>query len=213
MNSHRILLADDHAIVIEGLRRILEPRFEIVGVAVDGFALVDNAKSLSPDIIIADVSMPLLNGIEAAGQIRKFDRTVKIVFLTMHSDVMYATEALAAGGSGYVLKVSAGEEILAAIEAILRGGTFISPSIRLSVERATLDRREHVSANHGKLTHRQREVLQLLAEGKSLKEAADALKVSVKTIEFHKYQLMKKLSLQTNADITKYALKLGIVSL
>ena len=213
MKSHRILLADDHMIVIEGLRRILEPRFEIVGVAADGLALVSAARTLQPDIIVVDISMPLLNGIEAVSQIRKFDSDVKIIFLTMHSDVTYATEALAAGGSAYVLKISAGEEILAAIESVLNGITYVTPSINPAVARALRDRQNHTSGPNAVLTNRQREVLQLLAEGKSLKEAADVLAVSVRTVEFHKYQIMRKVGLHTNAEITKYAVKLGITSL
>ena len=213
MKSHRILLADDHTIVIEGLRRILEPRFEIVGVAADGLALVSAARTLRPDIIVVDISMPLLNGIDAVGQIRKFDPDVKIIFLTMHSDVTYATEALAAGGSAYVLKISAGEEILAAIEAVFNGITYVTPSISAAVARALRDRENQTSGPHVVLTNRQREVLQLLAEGKSLKEAAEVLNVSTRTVEFHKYQIMRKLGLHTNAEITKYAVKLGITQL
>ncbi len=213
MNSHRIILADDHNIVIEGLRRILEPRFQIVGIVANGLALVEAARSLKPDIIVADISMPLLNGIDATREIRKFDQDVKIIFLTMHTDVTYATEALAAGGSAYVLKISAGEEILKAIQAVLDGSTYVSPSIGAGVVRAFRDRRECGSPEGADLTHRQRGVLQLLAEGKTLKEAADVLNVSVRTVEFHKYQIMKRLGLHTNADITKYAVRLGITPL
>ena len=213
MTGHRLLLADDHSIVIEGLRRILEPHFQIVGVVQDGEALVAAARALRPDLIVADISMPLLNGIDAARQIRKFDSTVKIVFLTMHSDVAYATEALSVGASGYVLKISVGDELLhAAVEAI-NGRTFVTPSIRAAVQQALATRPEQSSVPQAELTVRQREVLQLLAAGSSLKEAAASLSISVRTAEFHKYQIMKQLGIRTNAELTKYAVKLGITNL
>ena len=213
MNPQRILLADDHAIILEGLRRILEPHFEVVGEVSDGRALVDAAAKLQPSIIVADISMPLLNGIDAARQIRKFDQKVKIVFLTMHPDVTYASEALAAGGSGYVLKSSAGTEIVDAIREALAGKTFITPSIDKVLVMAHMDRAGHARDADSDLTKRQREVLQLLGEGKSLKETAGILNISIRTVEFHKYQVMKHLGIRSNAELTKYAIKLGIVPL
>ena len=213
MNPQRILLADDHAIILEGLRRILEPHFEVVGEVSDGRALVDAAAKLQPSIIVADISMPLLNGIDAARQIRKFDQKVKIVFLTMHPDVTYASEALAAGGSGYVLKSSAGTEIVDAIREALAGKVFITPSIDKVLVMAHMDRAGHARDPDSDLTKRQREVLQLLGEGKSLKETAGILNISIRTVEFHKYQVMKHLGIRSNAELTKYAIKLGIVPL
>lgn len=213
MNPQRILLADDHAIILEGLRRILEPHFEVVGEVSDGRALVDAAAKLQPSIIVADISMPLLNGIDAARQIRKFDQKVKIVFLTMHPDVTYASEALAAGGSGYVLKSSAGTEIVDAIREALAGKIFITPSIDKVLVMAHMDRAGHARDPDSDLTKRQREVLQLLGEGKSLKETAGILNISIRTVEFHKYQVMKHLGIRSNAELTKYAIKLGIVPL
>jgi DNA-binding NarL/FixJ family response regulator len=209
----RVLLADDHAIVLEGLRRVLEPDFEIVGEVADGHALVAAAAVLRPDIIVTDISMPLLNGIEAARQIRKIDRRVKIIFLTMHPDVTYAAEALGAGGSAYVLKSSAGAELLEAIGEALSGGKYVTPAIDREVVRAEVQRTGRQDDLPGELTPRQREVLQLLAEGKSLKEVAASLKISIKTAEFHKYRIMKQIGVRTNAEMTKYAVKLGVSTL
>jgi DNA-binding NarL/FixJ family response regulator len=209
----RVLLADDHAIVLEGLRRVLEPDFEIVGEVVDGRALVAAAGMLRPDIIVTDISMPLINGIEAARQIRKIDRRVKIIFLTMHPDVTYAAEALGAGGSAYVLKSSAGAELLEAIGVALSGAKYVTPAIDREVVRAQVQRTGRRDDLRGELTPRQREVLQLLAEGKSLKEVAAGLKISIKTAEFHKYRIMKQIGVRTNAEMTKYAVKLGVSTL
>lgn len=212
-HRRRVLLADEHAIVLEGLRRVLEPDFEIVGEVADGRALVTAAGLLRPDIIVIDISMPLLNGIEAARQIRKINRKVKIIFLTMHPDVIYAAEAFGEGESAYVLKSSAGAELLEAIREALSGVIYVTPSLDREVVRAQVERagrREDVSTD---LTPRQREVLQLLAEGKSLKEVAAILKVSIKTIEFHKYRIMRRLGVHTNAEMTKHAVRLGVSDL
>ena len=209
----RVLLADDHAIVLEGLRRVLEPDFEIVGEVADGRALVDAAATLRPDIIVTDISMPLLNGIEATRQIRKLNRRVKIVFLTMHADVTYAAEALGAGGSAYVLKSSAGARLLDAIGEALGGRIYVTPSIDREVLRVQMEQAGRRDDLQTQLTPRQREVLQLLAEGKSLKEVAAILKISIKTAEFHKYRIMKQLGVRTNAEMTKYAVKLGLSAL
>jgi DNA-binding NarL/FixJ family response regulator len=210
MKLLRVLLADDHAIVLEGLRRILEPEFEIVGEVADGHALVGVALMYRPEIIITGISMPLLNGIEAARQIRKINQRVKIIFLTMHADPIYAAEALEAGGSAYILKNSAVTEILLAIREVLSGRIYVSPAIHSEVVRVQMERtgrRDDVQAG---LTPRQREVLRLLAEGKSLKEVAATLKISIKTVEFHKYRIMNQLGIRTNAEMTKYAVKLGV---
>lgn len=213
MKALRVLLADDHSIVLEGLRRVLEPGFEIVGEVADGRALVAAAGLLRPDIIVTDISMPLLNGIEAARQIRKTNRKVKIVFLSMHPDVTYTAEALHAGGSGYVLKSSAGVELLEAIREALSGGIYVTPSIDREVVRVQMERTSRRGDGQAELTPRQREVLRWLADGNSLKEVAAILKVSIKTVEFHKYRIMNKLGLHTNAEMTKYAVKLGVSSL
>jgi DNA-binding NarL/FixJ family response regulator len=213
MKVLRVLLADDHAIVLEGLRHILEPEFEIVGEVADGRALVSVALVFRPDIIITAISLPLLNGIEAAREIRKINRKVRIIFLTMHADPSYAVAALDAGGSAYILKSAAVTEILVAIREVLNGRVYVSPSIDKEVLRVQMERTGRRDDAQTGLTPRQREVLRLLAEGNSLKEVAAALKISVKTVEFHKYRIMNQLGIRTNAEMTKYAVKVGVTHL
>ena len=208
----RILLADDHRLIAEGLRSLLEPEFELVGIVEDGRALLAAAEKLRPDVIITDISMPLLNGIEAVRQIKKTDKAVKVIFLTMHPDVTYAVSALEAGALGYVLKHSAPSELTTAVREALRGKTYITPllegEIMLSPKKGSLERREESSH----LTKRQREVLQLLAEGYLAKEIASLLNISTRTVEFHKYQMMKDVGMKTVADLIRYAVKHNIVS-
>lgn len=212
MKPWRILLADDHDVVVAGLRLILaRPDFEIVGVVKDGRALVKAAAELKPDIIIADVTMPLQSGIEAAEQIRRKNRRVKIVFLTMHPDVIYAAEALAAGGTGYVLKNSAGEELPNAVLKVLKGQVYLPKSMETAVRLALQNRAAGRRAND-KLTRRQQEVLQFIAEGRSVKEIGVALGVSPRTVEFHKYRMMEQLGARTQAELVRYAIKRGIVT-
>ena len=208
----RILIADDHRIVAEGLRSLLEPEFELVGIVEDGRALITATEKLQPDVIIADISMPLLNGIEAVRQIKKTNRNVKVIFLTMHPDVTYAVSALEAGALGYVLKHSAPSELSAAVRNALKGKTYITPllegEIMLSPSRGVQERREESSH----LTKRQREVLQLLAEGHLAKEIASILNISTRTVEYHKYQMMKDVGIKTVADLIRYAVKHNIAS-
>jgi len=213
MKVLRVLLADDHAIVLEGLRHILKQEFEIVGEVGDGRSLVDTALTFRPEIIITAISLPLLNGIEAAREIRKVNRKVKIIFLTMHADASYAVEALDAGGSAYILKSAGVAEILLAIREALNGRVYVSPSINQEVLRLQMERTGRRDEAQTELTPRQREVLRLLAEGNSLKEVAAALKISVKTVEFHKYRIMNQLGIRTNAEMTKYAVKVGVTHL
>lgn len=210
MKSSRIVLGDDHAVVIEGMRRILDhPEFRVVGVASHGQALVRAAAELQPDVVITDISMPLLNGIDAARVIHRQNPNAKIIFLTMHSEVTYAIAALSAGASGYVLKSAAGEELIEAIRAALNGSTYVSKSIAKSVKSA----RKALGTDSAMdlLTDRQREVLQLLAEGKKVKEIASVLNLSPRTVEFHKYRIMDILNLHTVADLARYAQRSGIV--
>jgi DNA-binding NarL/FixJ family response regulator len=204
----RVLLADDYTVVVEGLHRILEPDFEIVGKVADGRALVAATERLKPDIILTDFSMPLLNGIEAARQIRGMDRKVRIIFLSMHPDVAYVAEALRAGGSAYVLKSSAGAELLAAIREARAGRTYVSPSIDRTAVEAQMKRAGRRLATD--LTPRQREVLQLIAEGRRSKEIAEILHLAPRTIEFHRYSVMKALGLRTTTELVHYAIKRGI---
>jgi DNA-binding NarL/FixJ family response regulator len=213
MKHATVLIADDHSVVVEGLRRILDrPEFEVVGIAHDGRALVQAATQLQPDVIITDVAMPLLNGIDAAREIHKQNRKPKIVFLTMHPEVAYATAALAAGASGYVLKSAAGAELIDAIRDALNGRIYISKVLATSVERAREIRPTITRSAFDLLTHRQCEVLQLLAEGRQVKEIAAILDLSPKTVEFHKYRIMDLLGVRTVADLTRYAVKHGIVA-
>jgi DNA-binding NarL/FixJ family response regulator len=213
MKHATVLIADDHSVVVEGLRRILgRSEFEVVGVAYDGHALVEAAAQLQPDVIITDVAMPLLNGIDAAREIHKQNRKPKIVFLSMHSEVAYVTAALAAGASGYLLKSAAGEELINAIRDALNGRIYISKALATSVERAREIRPTNARNAVDLLTHRQREVLQLLAEGRQVKEIAAILDLSPKTVEFHKYRIMDLLGVRTVADLTRYAVKRGIVA-
>jgi DNA-binding NarL/FixJ family response regulator len=208
-----ILLADDHAVVAEGLRRILDrAEFKVVGVVNDGRALVQAAEILHPDLIVTDFAMPLLNGIDAARKVLAQKHKPKIIFLTMHPEVVYATSALDAGASGYVVKSAAGEELIDAIRAALKGRTYISKSIAESVERARQVRPTRRRGKIDGLTHRQREVLQLLAEGKQAKEVAALLGVSPKTVEFHKYRIMDTVGARTVADLARYAVRHGIVT-
>lgn len=212
MTRSRILLADDHAVVIEGLRRILDrPEFQVVGVATDGRALLRAAERLKPDLIITDIAMPLLKGIDAAREILARKQKPKIIFLTMHPEVAYATAALAAGASGYVLKSAAGEQLIGAIREVLKGHTYLSEAIAKSVERARHIRSTKQGTEIDGLTGRQREVLQLLAEGRQVKEIAALLHLSPKTVEFHKYRVMDALGARTVADLARYAVKHGIV--
>ena len=210
MKSPRVLLADDHAIVIEGLRRVLEPEFEIAGAVANGEALVLAAGTLQPDIVITDISMPLLNGIEAVRQIRKTNRKMKIIFFTVHDDVTYAVEALSAGGSAYVWKGSGIAEIREAIREVLAGRTYVTPSINRAVLKAQMQRAGGREEREPDLTGREREVLQLIAEGRTSRGMAAILSVSLRTIEFHKYRILKALGLRTIADLVQYAIKHGI---
>jgi DNA-binding NarL/FixJ family response regulator len=213
MKRWRVLLADDHDIVVEGLRRVLdEPDFEIVGVVHDGRALIRAAEELQPDAIVADVTMPLLNGMDAARQIRQKNPDAKIVFLTMHSDVTFATEALAAGALGYVLKSSAGSSLAAAVREALDGRIYISETIAGEVVRSLSSRAYSGRDPPDSLTARQREVLQLLAEGRHVKEIALKLNLSPRTVEFHKYRIMAKLGVRTVAELARYAARRGIVT-
>ncbi len=212
MRRPRVLLADDHKIVAEGLRRLLEPEFELVGIVEDGRALVAAAQKLNPDVIVADISMPLLNGIEAVRQLKKGTSQAKVVFLTMHLDVTYTTRALEAGASGYVLKHSAPSELITAIREALKGRIYLTPMIAKDVLESYMVESHQRRKAVLELTPRQREVLQLLSEGRSAKEIASILDISTRTVEFHKYRLMESLGLCTNAELFQYAIKHGIVS-
>ncbi|GJL61591.1 response regulator [Candidatus Nitrospira salsa] len=209
-----ILLADDHTMVLEGLSKILAEDYTIVGLVEDGRALIQSAQKLEPDVIVLDISMPLLNGLEAARQLNKLLPRTKFIFLTMHADPAYATQAFDAGASGFLLKRSAAEELTQAIQAVLKDQFYVTPVIAkdflLSVK--NMSPRTPSSSPINTLTPRQREVLQLVAEGKSIKEAASILNISNKTVEFHKSRIMQELHVHTTAELTKYALAQGVIS-
>lgn len=213
MSKIRILLADDHQLVAEGLRALLEPEFELVGIVEDGHELLDKAKQVNPDLIIADITMPSLNGIDAVERLKKTDPQIKVIILTMHCDAMYAHRAFEAGASGFVLKHSASDELLTAIREVLKGRTYVTPIIAEDLMQAYKNGSDIKRDPIRKLTARQREVLQLLAEGKSAKEIAQILHVSSRTTEFHKYQIMEKLGLTTSAELIQFAIKHGIISI
>jgi DNA-binding NarL/FixJ family response regulator len=212
MNKPRVLLADDHRVVAEGLRGLLEPHFEVVGVVSDGRELVASAKRLAPDVVVLDISMPSLNGIEAARQLRDANLRAKVVFLTMHREVAYATRAMEAGASGFVLKHSAPSELVTAIREALRGGTYITPQIAGELFDSVRGRGAGSGEALDELTPRQREVFQLVAEGRSAKEIASLLGISRRTAEFHKARLMESLGVQNTAELIQCAIRAGVSS-
>jgi DNA-binding NarL/FixJ family response regulator len=211
MKRTTVLLADDHALVLEGLHRVLQPDFDVVGGVANGIALVKATKELKPDIVIVDVSMPLLNGIEGARRIRAANHQTNIIFLSMHPEVVYVVEAMRAGGLAYVLKSSAGMEIVTAIHAVLQGETFISAAINKVTVEAQIKRGRRSSEKAGRLSPRRRAVVQMVAEGHSTKEIASILHISPRTVEFHRYKAMESLGLHSLADLVHYAIVHRIV--
>ena len=208
-----LLLADDHAIVIDGLRRLLQADFDLIGDVGDGWSLLEAAGRLKPDVIVADVSMPSLNGIDAVRRLRKVSSRSKVVFLSMHMDVEIATEALQAGASGYVLKHSATEALSQAIWDVLKGQVYVSPRISRDVMTNLMERTARPDALAIQLTQREREVLQLVAEGRTIRGIAAILQIAVRTVVFHKCNIMDKLGLRTTADLTQHAIKRGLISI
>jgi DNA-binding NarL/FixJ family response regulator len=213
VNRARVLLADDHRMVTEGLKGLLADEFELVGVVVDGRAMVAETKKLRPDVVVADISMPHLNGIDALTLLKKDNPEIKVVFLTMHQNAAYARRALEAGASGYVLKHSASAELVLAIRAALKGETFITPALTAEVLEDAQHRPRDTKEALGSLTLRQREILQLLAEGRSAKQIGRMLAISARTVEFHKYQMMDAHGLHSSAELVHFAIKHGIVTI
>ena len=210
MRRPRLMVADDHTLLLEGFRLMLEPEFEFVGTAEDGQALLRDALKLKPDVILLDISMPLLNGIDAAAQLTRLLPSAKLIFVTQHCEPEFVTEAFRAGASGYLLKRAAASELLTAIREVLKGHHYVSPL----VARETLDVLLGPKAEtkfSDRLTARQREVLQLVAEGRSRKEIASLLNISIKTVEFHKTRLMRELDLYSPSDLTRYAIQHGLI--
>ena len=213
MKRARVLLADDHRMMAEGLKRLLDPEFELVGLVEDGRALVEAAARLKPDVIVADISMPRLNGLDAIPLLTKDNPDTRVVVITMHRETAYARRALAAGASGFVLKSSAPAELIEAIHAALAGRTFVTPEV--AAEGIAVDGRSRrpEGGAAASLTPRQREILQLLAAGKAVKEIAALLGVSTRTVEFHKYKMMETLGLRTGAELVRFAFEHGIAVL
>lgn len=213
MSRPRVLLADDHRIVAEGLKRLLADDFDLVGLVEDGVELVAAANKLRPDVIVADISMPHLNGLDAMVRLKKTNPDVKVIFLTMHQDPAYARRALEAGAAGFVLKHSAPAEVVMAVQAALKGQTFITPALASDVMRQMQHGSQEGQSPASLLTPRQREILQHLAEGRSAKEIAALLAISPRTVEFHKYQIMEAHGLHSNAELIHFAIKHGIVTI
>ena len=202
-----VLLADDHAIVAEGLATLLKGRFDLVGTVSNGNELIDAVRKLRPDVIVADIAMPVLSGMEALRRLKAARSSAKVIFLTMHADAQLATEAFRAGASGYVLKQSAGEELIAAIQEVLQGRTYLTPLITKDV----IANFTESTPPNVKLTPRQREVLRLIAEGKRMKEIGAILDLSTRTVETHKYEMMRGLGVESTAELVRYAVQIGLV--
>ena len=210
MKRIRVLLADDHLIVAEGLKRLLEPEFELVGVAEDGRALLAAARELKPDVIVSDISMPGLNGVEALEEMKKENPDVRVVFLTMHHSVTYARRALDAGALGYLLKHSVVQELSLAVRAAAAGRTYVTPDIAGELLKAIQSGDSADKDPVQKLSLRQREILRLLVDGLSAKVIAAQLDISPRTVEFHKYSMMEILGLSSSAELIRFALQHGV---
>ena len=208
MTRPRILMADDHLMLLEAFKALLEPDFDVVGTVTDGRALLEEFSRLHPDVVLLDVAMPLLNGLDAGRQLKAQRRSVKLIYLTMNPDPDLAGEALRLGASGYVLKSSAAQELKQAIHEALRGRSYITPLITRDVVGSLIQQR----TSRNELTTRQREVLQLLAEGKSMKEVAAILDLTPRTVAFHKYRMMEQLRLKTSAELVTFAVREGVVA-
>jgi DNA-binding NarL/FixJ family response regulator len=208
----RVLLADDHQMLADALKGVLEPRFEVVGSVRDGRALVEAAAKLRPEVVVVDIAMPQLNGLDAARQIKHNMPGVKLVFMTMNEDPDLVGEAFRAGASAFLLKQAAAFELTDAIDKVLKGGSYVTP--RAAEGQANISLREPRSREHAaEPTPRQREVIQLLAEGRSMKEVASILNITKRTVAAHKYAVMELLQLKTNADLVQYAIKHRIISI
>ena len=213
MKQARVLLADDHSVVAQGFRTLLEREFNVAGIAPNGRVLLDLAQQLQPDVVLMDIGMPLLNGIDAAVQLKKDMPRLKIIFLTMHADRAYVTAAFRAGASGYLLKQSDPSELAFAIREVLKGHIYVTPTVAGEVIAPLTHGTESGSPEQtqDQLTRRQRQVLQLVAEGHTTKEIAKILSISVKTADCHKAQIKHQLRLHTTAALTKYAIEHGLV--
>lgn len=211
MGKARILLADDHTLVAEAIKKLLEPEFDVVGVVADGRSLVREACNLKPDVVLVDLNMPMLNGLDASEQLKAAHPGMKIIVLTMNEDAEIALQTMRTWASGYLLKKSAGSELVRAVREVLRGGKYVTPALEEVL--AEMSAREPRSPEAGRvLTQRQREVLQLLAEGHTMKEAAAILNVATRTVAFHKYRIMEDFGLTNNSELLRFAMKQRVVN-
>jgi DNA-binding NarL/FixJ family response regulator len=210
MSRPKVLLADDHVLIAQALQHLLQAEFDVVGTVADGRALLEAAGELSPDVVVVDIGMPLLNGLDACEQLKAVHPDTKVIFLTQNREPRFAVEAFRRKASGYLLKDSAASELTTAIRDALRGRSYVSPSIA----KRMLDELPATNVSHltRELSGREREVLQLLAEGKSMKEVAAVLAISPRTVEFHKYRIMELLRVKTNAELVQEAIKLGLIA-
>jgi DNA-binding NarL/FixJ family response regulator len=211
MPRTKVLLADDHAIVAQGLSALLEDTFELAGVVHDGRALLAAVETLRPDVVVTDISMPLLNGLDAVRQIHARHPQVKVIILTMHRETQLAVDAFRAGASGYMLKVSPGEELITAIEQVAMGRVYVTTMLSKDLITLLLEAGSEGPVENP-LTSRQREILQLVAEGRTMKEVASILDISPRTAESHKYEIMKVLGVDTTAGLIEYAIRLKLLA-
>ncbi len=209
MPRAKILLADDHVLIAQALEHLLQAEFDVVGTVSDGRALLKEAGELEPDVVVVDIGMPLLNGLDAAEQLKTLHPNIKVIFLTQNREPRFAVEAFRRHASGYLLKDSAASELTTAIREALKGKSYISPAIARGMVDETTNPHD-VAVRE--LSGREREVLQLLAEGKSMKEVAALLDISPRTVEFHKYRIMELLGVKTNAELVQQAIKLGLIA-
>ena len=207
----RVLLADDHALLLDAFTTLLEPEYEVVATVTDGRALLTAAAEHNPDVIVLDISMPLLNGLDAGRQLKQLMPELKLIFLTVNADPDVAAKAFRLGASGYLLKSAAASELFQAIREVLQGRAYVTPLITHGMVESLTQHREPRKGTH-KLTLRQREVCQLLAEGHTMKDIAALLYITPRTVAFHKYTMMRKLGLKTNAELIQFAIKDGLVS-
>jgi DNA-binding NarL/FixJ family response regulator len=208
----RVLIADDHNLVAELCKMLLEPEFQVVGTVSNGHDLIHAALKVKPDVIVLDIAMPVLNGLDAGRQVKQELHSVKLVYLTMNTDPELALEAFDRGASGYLLKTCAASEMVLAVRDVLRGKTYWSPSLKQKVECLRWEHRKIVKEEDDRLTPRQREVLQLLAEGRVMKEIGDILHMTTRTVAFHKYRMMEVLDAKSNAELVRYAVRNDIVA-
>ena len=212
MKKLRILLGDDHPLVLNGIKALLEPHYDVVGCVSDGRQLVESATTSQPDLVVADVSMPQMNGLDAAKQIRTLAPETKVVFVSMHADPMYLRRALQVGASGYVLKAGVIEELLDAIHEVTKGRVYVSPGFGVDITSNIAVLADSNSRTADELTDRQREILQLIADGRLSKEIADILGISIKTVDFHRGRIMSRVGAHTVAELMRLAVERGLIA-